>query len=547
VDFYTGLEIPAEQEGFMEITANAPGVIFEDLYIVGCKVPDELPSAPGDIRAFDVHTGELVWIFHVIPKEGEFGYESWPPDARQRLGGANCWSGMALDEERGIVYVPTASPSFDFYGGDRVGMNLFANCLLALDARTGERKWHFQTTHHDLWDRDNASPPNLVTIRRGDSLVDAVTLVTKLGYLFVFDRETGEPLFDVEERPVPTDSPIAGEAPWPTQPFPVAPPPFARQGFTPDRYTDRTPEARAFVEQEMAEKGYRTDIYAPPSLEGAVVTPAAHGGANWGGASINPETQMLFVNATDLPWLFNLVDVEALAAHNDQDGASLYQMYCAACHAPDQKGTLLGPDITLAAKSYPFQKLENVLLAGREPMPSFKHLPQEQLQAIVFYLKGMEAGEMAPESVSERSSYQAKYSFSGYGFFNDPDGYPAIKPPWGTLTAIDLQAGTIRWQVPLGEYPELTAQGLPPTGSYNRGGGIATAGGLLIIGATYDRKLRIFSQETGELLWQTKLPGASTAIPATFAAGGRQYLTLAVSPNREAGFNGGYMTFSLPE
>lgn len=546
VDFYEGLSIEAERRSQVHVTVNAPGVVYGDLFIVGSKVPDELPSAPGDIRAFNVNTGALEWVFHTIPKKGEFGADTWPENARENNGGANCWGGMALDPERGIVYVPTASPSFDFYGADREGTNLFANCLLALDAKTGERIWHFQTTHHDLWDRDNGSPPNLVSVLHEGAMIDAVALVTKMGYVFLFDRETGDPLFPIEEIPVDTLSIMPGERPWPTQPIPTKPDPFARQGFREEFYSTLTPEINQEIREDIKRNNYSTGIYQPPSLNGSIILPTAHGGANWGGASFNPRSKVLFVNSSDLPWILKLTEIEGLRQDNDLGGRELYQKYCGSCHGAEKRGTNYGPGIEGRMDSYTVGELEEFLKRGAEPMPSFKHLPQVQINAIISYLKEIEVGDLQGADGSQPDSgYSQPYGFSGYNFYLDKNGNPAIEPPYGTLTAIDLNKGEILWQSPLGEDENLAKQGISNSGLFNRGGGIATSGGLIFIAATADRMLRAFDQKNGKEVWKTKLPGSGYSIPSTYRIDGIQYLTVGVAPNPESNFNGGYVTYSI--
>ena len=546
VDFYTGLSVEESMKKRVHVTANAPGIIFEDLFIVGCKVPDELPSTSGDVRAFNVNTGRLEWVFHTIPRQGEFGYTTWPKYARQKNGGANCWGGMALDEKLGIVYVPTASPSFDFYGADREGENLFANCLLALDAKTGKRLWHFQTTHHDLWDRDNGSPPNLVQVKKDGKLVDGVALVTKMGYVFLFERKTGKPIYPIQEVAVPTKSDMPGEKPWPTQPIPTKPAPFSRQGFKAEYFSRLTPEVAQYIKDQIVENKYSTGVYEPPSLRGSLIVPAAHGGANWGGASYNPQSGVLFVNAIDMPWFLQLKDIKSLKKDNDESGENLFKMYCSSCHGADQKGTDFGPDISLKVKNYVRENLENFIKKGAEPMPSFQHLPQKQIDAITAYLKGIHEVADSQKPVADQESGTAEpYGFSGYEFFRDPYGNPAIKPPFGTLNAIDLNSGEILWQVPLGEDKKLAAMGIKNSGLFNRGGCIATGGGLIFIGATVDKMFRAFDQKTGKILWEKELPGDATSIPSTYRIGQKQFVTVAVSPNPAKGYYGGYITFSL--
>ncbi|WAC15025.1 PQQ-binding-like beta-propeller repeat protein [Dyadobacter pollutisoli] len=541
VDFYTGLSVEPSKRQAVHVTVNAPGVIYGDLFIVGCKVPDELPSTSGDIRAFNANTGKLEWVFHTIPQKGEFGSETWPADARKKNGGANCWGGMALDKKRGIVYVPTASPSFDFYGADREGQNLFANCLLALNAKTGKRIWHFQTTHHDLWDRDNGSPPNLLTVKHHGKDIDAVALATKLGYVFVFNRETGEPLFPIKEVPVPTKSDMPGEKPWPTQPFPQKPGPFARQGFKEEYITDQTPELNKYFKDQIKSNRYQTGIYDPPNLTGSIILPTAHGGSNWGGASLNPQTGVMFINSNDLPWFLKLTEIKGLDIHNDLSGKELFGMYCSGCHGADKKGTNYGPNIARKIGRLSVEKLDLFIKKGAEPMPSFKHLPQAQIDAIVSYLKGK---PVSSEGQTEQA-HKEPYGFSGYDFYKDTSDNFAIKPPYGTLNAIDLNKGEILWQVPLGEDEKLAKMGIKNSGIFNRGGGIATAGGLVFIAATVDGKFRAFEQKTGKILWSVELPGNGCSIPSTYAVNGKQYVTIGVSANPAKNFKGGYLTFAL--
>ncbi len=549
VDFYTGLEIEGAAKNSVDVTSNAPGVVYGDIYVVGCMVPDELPSIPGDIRGFNIKTGALEWIFHTIPEKGEFGADTWPENARKTNGGANCWGGMTLDKERGVVYVPTASPSFDFYGADRPGMNLFANCLLALDASTGERLWHFQTTHHDLWDRDNGSPPNLVTVKHNGKNIDAVALATKLGYVFLFDRDSGKPLFPIEEIAVPTEGGLPGEKPWPTQPIPSKPEPFTRQGYKEAYYSDISEGNVERIKKDIADNGYQTGIYEPPTEKGSIVVPAAHGGSNWGGSSLNPKTGIMFINAVDMPWFVKMINLgDDMDEDKDLTGKSLFKMYCSSCHGMDKKGTEYGPNVVARGHSIPFQEFNSLLINGREPMPAFKQLTQGQRTKIIAFVKGLSEEESAAENNKLEKvtvTPPQPYTFSGYGFYNDAEGYPAIKPPWSTLSAVDLNKGELLWQVPLGQNKKLAEKGIHGTGSFTRGGGIATAGGLIFIASTSDQKFRSFDQNTGKVLWETQLPGTGQAVPSTYAIKDKQYVTIAVNPNPEANFNGGYVTYSL--
>jgi quinoprotein glucose dehydrogenase len=433
---------------------SAPAV-WRDRVIVGFSC-GEGPgrAAPGDVRAFDVRTGAEVWRFHTVPRPGEDGHETWAGDAWQARGAANAWGGVTVDVDAGVAYLATGSAAFDFYGGDRHGANLFANCTLALDAHTGERRWHFQTLHHDLWDHDLPAYPNLVHVTRDGRRIPAVAQVTKTGHLFLFERASGAPLFEVRETPVPA-SDVPGEAAWPTQPIPVRPPAFAVQGLAPADVTDIGPTNRAFVLQRLEQ--LRSEPYAPPSLRGTVVAPGFHGGANWSGACFDPETETLYVNSNNVP---------------------------------------------------------NVLT-----------------------LEPAEPGAALP------------YRHTGYIQFLDQEGYPASKPPWGLLNAIDLRRGDFAWRATLGEFTELTARGVPPTGTENFGGSIVTAGGLAFIGGTKDEKFRAFDKTSGRVLWETQLPAGGYATPCTYAVGGRQFVAIAAGGAGKLGTRAGdaIVCFALPD
>jgi quinoprotein glucose dehydrogenase len=541
VDLREGLD---RDPSTLAVGLNSPPAIYRDLVIAGSIVPEGLPSAPGDIRAYDARTGKVRWTFHTIPRPGEKGYDTWPRDAWSWAGGVNDWSGMSLDEARGLVFVPTGSASFDFYGANRLGDNLYANSLLALRADTGQRVWHFQTVRHDVWDRDLPTPPSLVTVRRRGRLVDAVAQPTKSGYVFVFERATGKPLFPIVERPLRA-SDVAGETLAKSQPLPTSPPPFARQDFTEDLVTDRTPAAHDTIAARWRtlRKG---GPFEPPSLQGTVIFPGMDGGAEWGGAAFDPETGLLYVNANEMAWVLRLVDRDN--KQGPTGGKSLYGMLCANCHREDRKGappefpSLIG----VAQRRTPAQLLD-IVLKGNGRMPAFSFLTQDVARAVLRYV---ESG--ADEAVSDRAlaanPVQLRYGIDGYNKFLDPDGYPAVKPPWGTLNAIDLDEGRIVWRVPLGEVPALADKGLRNTGSENYGGPVVTAGGLVFIAATtQDKKLRAFDKATGALLWEATLPAAGTATPAVYEAGGRQFVVIAAGGGKWRTPSGGsYVAFALP-
>jgi quinoprotein glucose dehydrogenase len=511
IDLREGLDQPAEK---LSVSASTPGVVFEDMLIMGSSVPETLPGSPGHIRAFDVNTGKLRWIFHTIPKPGEFGYDTWPKDAHVLSGGANAWAGVTVDPKAAMVFAATGSASFDFYGVTRHGDNLFADCVVALDARTGKRVWHFQGIKHDVWDYDFPAAPNLVTVTRNGRKVEAVAQITKYGYVYVLDRRTGAPLFPVEMRKVPPSA-MDGERLSERQPYPVKPPPFTRQGLTEDMLTRRTPEAHAAVLARF--RKYSTGFFAPPSLDGTIIFPGVDGGAEWGGAAFDPGSALLYVNSNEMPWIVKLIP------NND---TSLYNSKCATCHREDRKGSPAAPSLEGVGDRHSRDEIAAVIRQGTGRMPAFPDMGARNINDLVeFLVTGVDKGK-DPKLTSDPA--WLKYRSDGESIFLDPDGYPAITPPWGTLSAIDLNAGTLRWQIPFGEFPELAAKGLTNTGSDNYGGPVVTAGGLLFIGATnFDRKFHAYDKLTGKLLWETTLPFAGNATPSTYTVNGKQYIVIA--------------------
>ncbi|HVS64820.1 MAG TPA: PQQ-binding-like beta-propeller repeat protein [Thermoanaerobaculia bacterium] len=572
------------------VAGTTPGVVFEDLLIVGVRVSETLPAAPGDVRAFDVRTGELVWTFRTIPASGEPGHETWPAGARRRSGGANAWAGMSLDAERGVVYAPTGSASYDFYGADRIGRNLYASSILALDARTGERIWHYQVVRHDVWDRDLPAPPNLVTVEREGRPIDAVAQITKSGHVFVLDRDRGEPLWPIEEVPVePSDLP--GEELWPSQPLPSRPPPFARQALNEENATRRTPAAREWVLERLAR--LRTGAqFVAPSREGTVILPGFDGGGEWGGAAWDPETGWLYVSSSEMPWVLTMVEVTGDGGdfESAEPGGRLgdrarplYAQQCAVCHGVDRQGDRLGefPGLLGLGSRRTRAEVVDLLAQGSGRMPSYAHLSEEEREALLALLfdtgeggsqrargvgepvrraaaaeqsaaeqreEVVEAGSAARDDGGEaEDGSRTTFVSTGYHRFLDPDGYPAVASPWGTLTAIDLSRGEIVWQVPLGDRPEARAPDEPPTGTELYGGPIVTAGGLVFVSATRDERIRAFDKRTGAELWSARLPAGGYATPATYEVDGRQFVVVAAGGGKMGTPSGdAYVAFALP-
>jgi quinoprotein glucose dehydrogenase len=549
IDLREGLgRDPAKLPVFM----TTPGTIFGDLIITGFRTGEARPAAPGVVRAYDVRTGALRWSFNVIPHPGEPGHESWPADAWKTAGAANNWAGMVVDAKRGIVYVPTGSAVDDFYGGDRLGNNLYANSLLAIDAQTGRLKWHFQAVHHDIWDRDFPSAPVLLTVRHGGRMIDAVAQTTKQGVVYLFDRVTGEALFPIEERPTP-QSDVPGERTAPTQPMPLLPGPFARQHLTEHDLTTRTPEAHAFALDAFRAANNQGSFTPLRVDQQTIIFPGFDGGAEWGGPAVDRGRGVLYVNSNEMAWLAALVRRDTPTAGTSR-GKALYADQCSACHGVDRKGSPPDfPDLTSIARRRTAAEMDAIIRGGKGRMPGFPQIADEDRGRLIAYLRGER--EIPPsgdrqEIGGDPGASHTPYRFAGYKRFLDPDNYPAIAPPWGTLNAIDLNTGRFLWKVPLGEYPELAAKGMANTGSENYGGPIVTASGLVIIGATlFDQRLRIFDGRTGRLLWQTTLPYSGMATPVTYMVGGRQFIAIATSNARNPKGRKGsaYVAFALPQ
>jgi quinoprotein glucose dehydrogenase len=523
------------------VTMTSPGIVYKDLLIIGSSLAEVLPTSPGDIRAYDVRTGKLRWSFHTIPHPGEFGYETWPKDAWKYSGAANDWAGLSLDVKRGIVFAATGSAAADFYGADRVGDNLFANSEIALKADTGERVWHFQTVKHDIWDRDLPAPPTLVTVLRSGQPVDAVAQTTKSGFVYLFDRDTGALLFPIEYKKYPK-SDLEGEVTSDTQPLPTIPAPFARQALTADMLTRRTPHAH---EQALARfnKMRSGGQFVPASREGTIIFPGLDGGGEWGGPAFDPETHLLFVNGNQMAWILRLVKPKPRSA--TESGKCIYLRECSACHQPNMHGTPPEfPSLVGLSSRYSADDVAALVSQGSGRMPSFARLV-DGVRAVVDYVySGADRSVTTPVSFSS-----PKFIFDGYNMFLDADGYPAIQPPWGNLTAINMDTGKFAWQIPLGEYPELAAKGMTNTGTANYGGPIVTAGGLLFIGATsFDKKFRAFDKDTGKLLWETTLPAAGNSTPSTYEVNGRQFVVIVAGGGKSDGVpsSGSIVAYALP-
>lgn len=531
-----------EPASSQSVDLTSPGIVYKDLIIFGGRNPETLPAPPGDIRAYDVRTGKLRWSFHTIPHPGEFGYDTWPQDAWKTSGAANNWAGMALDSRRGIVYVPTGSAAFDFYGADRIGDDLFANCLIALNARTGKRIWHFQGVRHDLWDRDFPSPPVLLTVKHDGKQIDAVAQTTKQGFVYLFDRAKGKPLFPIESRKYPPST-VPGEVAASEQPLPTRPAPFARQHLTEDLLTMRTPEAHQWAVEKFNQ--FRSEGQFVPFSVGkdTVIFPGFDGGAEWGGPAVDAETGVIYINSNEMAW------TGALAPNTGENSPrAIYMSQCSICHGENMTGSPPAmPSLIGVGERLTPAQIATAIKNGKGRMPGFPNLTEDQSSAVISFLLSGESKELASSAPPPASM---KFRFTGYHKFLDQDGYPAVAPPWGTLNAINLNTGEYVWKIPLGEYPELASKGQENTGTENYGGPIVTAGGLLFIGATnFDKKFRAFDKSTGELLWEATLPFSGNATPATYEVNGRQFVVIVAGGGKDpkSPSGGFYVAFALPQ
>ncbi|MDB5207595.1 MAG: PQQ-binding-like beta-propeller repeat protein [Flavisolibacter sp.] len=548
LDLHDGLDRDVKD---LFVTSTSAPTIYKDLLITGTRVDEGPAAAPGHIRAFDVRTGKRRWIFHTIPYPGEPGFESWEDTTAYKfIGGANAWSGFSLDVERGILFAPIGSASYDFYGGKRLGNNLFANSLLALDAGTGKRLWHFQQIHHDVWDRDLSSPPALVQLKKEGKTIDAVALTTKSGFVFLFERETGKSIYPIEERPVPTTSDLTGEKLSPTQPYPTKPSPFMRQSMTEGDINLFLSDS-SYADIKTRRASYKNDnMWHPPSLQGTIMFPGLDGGSEWGGPSYDPETNMLYVNANEMPWLITSIAVKNKAAAKEnygQAGMRLYQSNCMTCHGREQQGSGNFPALTGAEKKYSLAAFDALLQSGRRMMPAFKQLNTGEREAIASFVLNETALKNKPFVATIKDDPTSlPYSITGYHKFLSKEGYPAISPPWGTLNALDLNTGEWIWKKTLGNDTSFK-KAKAPTGTENYGASVVTAGGLLFIGATKDGKFRAFNKRTGTLLWEYNLPAPAYATPAVYELAGRQYIVIACGGGKMGTKSGdSYVAFALP-
>jgi quinoprotein glucose dehydrogenase len=551
----------------ISVIPTSPGIVYKDLLIIGNEVSELYGAEPGNIRAYNIRTGNLEWTFHTIPKPDEFGYDTWPKDAWKYVGGANSWGGLTVDEKRGMVFFGTGSPTYDFYGADRPGANLFGNCIMALDAKTGKYIWHFQVVHHDLWDYDLPAQPNLVTVIHDGKKIDAVAQTSKIGFLYVLDRETGKPLFPIEERPVPA-SDVPGEQAWPTQPFPLKPKPYAKQNITIDDISNFSQASHDTLVKRFKTVRYE-GLFTPPSLRGNINLPGTSGGSNWGGGAFDPYTGIFYVKSINSPGVTQLKKVEPETPGTEtafSTGKTLYSTYCVSCHGPNKNGDTENPSLVGLQGRMKDEDVLSKIRTGGGRMPAFASIlagKEEAIIAFLFdkntprparevsFLKEITTSEAANEAAdaSKAIAPDRYLDLLAYGKFRDQQGRWGIKPPWGTLTAINLNTGEHEWAIPVGNDPVLQEKGAPETGAGGTVAPIVTAGGLLFIGANQgagNNKFRAYDKVSGKLLWEITIPGNASSSASSYMSGKKQYI--AVSVAGDAANPAGYiMAFALPD
>ena len=536
IDLHTGL---GENSSSLYVSMTSPGVIYNNLIIVGSRVSEGNPAAKGNIRAFNANTGDLVWVFKTIPEPDEEGYDSYEdPDAYLRLGGANAWSGLTIDSKNGILFAPTGSVSYDFYGGDRKGDNLFANSILAINAKSGERLWHYQTVHHDVWDRDLPAPPVIFNYKVNDSIIPALAQVTKSGYTFLLNRITGKPIYDIVERTVPSNTYLTGEKLSKTQPTPTFPKPFSRQYLSSIDINPFVSEKEKDSLTNVYLSIIKDDIFSPPSEKGTLIFPGFDGGAEWGGPALDPIKNVMYINSNEMPWILTMRKI----SENDSKPVSLYNKQCLMCHGVDFKGSGENPSIIDMNKKYNYDELRSVIYNGKGFMPGYSFLDDSSLQVLTNYILDLKDGDKTNLSLMGDEVF---YTSTGYNKFLTSNGYPAIKPPWGSLNAINLNTGDIDWSIPLGQ-TEIGKLNNVTTGTENYGGPLLTESGIIFIAATSDKKIRAFDSENGRLIWERDLPYAGFATPSYYVIDGIPYLSIA-SGGGKLGTKSGdrYVVFSL--
>ena len=584
VDMRKGLD--RDPSSIRRMQAMMPGVIFDNLVIIGSAPGENYFSPPGYVRAYNVITGKLEWTFHTIPHPGEFGYDTWPKDAYKYVGGVNVWSEISVDPVRGIAYLPLGSPTYDYYGADRKGSNLFGNSIVALDTRTGKRLWHFQTVHHDLWDYDLSPAPQLLTVNRNGKSIDAVAVATKHGFVFVFDRVTGEPIFPIEEKSFPA-SHMPGEESWPTQPIPLLP------SFTRHEVTKETlnPYFTDSIKQQWHKRleTAKSGLYVPPSDQyETIMMPGALGGANYGNTAADPKNGIMYIMTQEYASIYKLEKVGPpkidLSENEIKKVKSLYASSCKTCHGANMNGGA-GPSLLNLGQRIFWNEFKGIVTNGSGQMPGFSHVDEETLKALYRYLGGNPRSFNFGRRDMENKTPNGPVVASG-GAKIKPDAkrnapmmeypedvpHPAdryttdyglewmslLSPPWSSILAYDLNNGTIKWKQPVGE-DSLFVQGDKTKGApggTQRKGMIITLTGILFATAK-GGKVYAFDVDNGNILWETTLDHESNAQPSMYTLNGKQYLVINATSDftpdsydhskKPGALPKGYVVYALPD